>query len=53
MTAHDDGSVEPKPDPAKTSKLEAATLVDVNEEIIRLQKEVSTKEELGQEQRCW
>jgi quercetin dioxygenase-like cupin family protein len=47
MTAHDDDrSVAPKRYPAKASKLEAATLVDVNEEIIRLQKEVSTNEEL-------
>ena len=48
MTEHDDArSVEPKPDPTKTSKLEAVTLVDVNEEIVRFQKEVSIKEESG------
>jgi len=48
MTEHDDArSVEPKPDPTKTSKLEAVTLVNLNEETIRLRKDVSTREEAG------
>jgi quercetin dioxygenase-like cupin family protein len=48
MTAHDDDrSVEAKHDLKKTSKPEAAILVDWNEEIVRLQKDVSTKEEAG------
>jgi quercetin dioxygenase-like cupin family protein len=48
MTEHDDArSVEPKPDPTKTSKLEAVTLVNLNEETIRLRKDVSAREEAG------
>jgi quercetin dioxygenase-like cupin family protein len=48
MTEHnDDGSVDPKPGPTKTSKLEAVTLVDWNAEIVRLRKNVSIREEAG------
>jgi hypothetical protein len=44
---HDARSVEPKPDPKKTSTLEAVTLVDLDEEIVRLRKDLSTSEEAG------
>lgn len=48
MTEHNDASsVELKPDPTKKGKLEAVTLVDLDEEIVRLRKDVSTKEEVG------
>ena len=48
MTEHNHArSVEPKPDLTKTSKLEAVTLVDLDEEILRLRKDASTREEAG------
>ena len=48
MTEHnDDGSVEPKPGPTKSIKLETVTLVDWNAEIVRLAKDTSIREEAG------
>lgn len=48
MTEHNHASsVEPKPDLTKKGELEAVTLVDLDEEIVRLRKDVSTKEEVG------
>jgi len=48
MTEHnDDRSVDLKPDPTKSSKLETVTLVDWNAEIVRLRKDLSIREEAG------
>jgi len=48
MTEHNDAqSVEAKPDLTKTRKLESATLVDLDEETVRLRKDASTREEAG------
>ncbi|HET9790009.1 MAG TPA: hypothetical protein VFR08_01780 [Candidatus Angelobacter sp.] len=48
MTEHnDDASVDPKPDPTKSSKLKTVTLVDWNAEIVRLRKDASIREEAG------
>ena len=48
MTEHNDAqSVEAKPDLSNTRKLEAVTLVDLDQETVRLRKDASTREEAG------
>lgn len=44
---NDDRSIDPKSDSTKSSKLETVTLVDWNAEIVRLRKDVATREEAG------